>query len=138
MSNITAALGVAQLKKVDKIIKMRRKNAEYLTKKLSAVNEVIPPQSLRGYFHVYQMYTIRLKKGNRDGLSKHLTRRGITTKVSFHPAHLTHFYRKKLGYNIRLPVTEEISKQVLTLPMYPSLARGEMDYIARAVETFFR
>jgi len=138
MSNITAALGVAQLKKVDKIIKMRRKNAEYLTKKLSAVNEVIPPQSPRGYFHVYQMYTIRLKKGSRDGLSKHLTRRGITVKVFFHPAHLTHFYRKKLGYTIRLPVTEEISKQVLTLPMYPSLTRGEMDYIARAIETFFR
>ena len=138
MSNITAALGVAQLKKVDKIIKMRRKNAEYLTKKLSAVNEVIPPQSPRGYFHVYQMYTIRLKKGSRDGLSKHLTRRGITTKVFFHPAHLTRFYRKKLGYKIRLPVTEEVSKQVLTLPMYPSLTRGEMDYIARAVETFFR
>jgi len=138
MSNITAALGMAQLKKVDKIIKMRRRNAEYLTKKLSAVDEVIPQQSPRGYFHVYQMYTIRLKRGSRDGLSKHLTRRGITAKVFFHPAHLTSFYRKKLGYSVRLSVTEEVSKQVLTLPMYPSLTRGEMDYIARAVETFFR
>ena len=138
MSNITAALGIAQLKKVDKIINMRRKNAEYLTKKLSVVDEIIPPSAPKDYFHVYQMYTIRLKRGSRDGLSKHLTRRGIAAKVFFHPAHLTHFYRKKLGYGVKLPVTEEISKHVLTLPMYPSLTRGEMDYIARVVETFFR
>jgi len=138
MSNITAALGMAQLKKVNKIIKMRRKNAEYLTKKLSAVDEIIPPSAKKGCFHVYQMYTIRLKRGSRDGLSKHLTRMGITAKVFFHPAHLTHFYRKKLGYRVKLPVTEEISKQVLALPMYPSLTKQEMNYIAGAVDVFFR
>ena len=137
MSNITAALGVAQLKKVDKIIRMRRKNSEYLTKKLSTINEVAPPSAPKGCFHVYQMYTIRLKQGSRDGLSKYLARNGIMTKVFFNPVHLTHFYRKKLGYKVRLPVTEWISKQVLTLPMYPSLTRGEMDYIARAIESFF-
>lgn len=137
MSNITAALGVTQLKKADKIIKMRRKNAEYLTKKLSAVDEVAPPSAPKGYFHVYQMYTIRLKQGSRNGLSKYLAKRGIMTKVFFNPVHMTSFYRKKLGYRVKLPVTEEISKQVLTLPMYPSLTREEMDYIARAVETFF-
>lgn len=137
MSNITAALGAAQLKKADKIIKMRRKNAEYLTKKLSAIDGVIPPSAPKGYFHVYQMYTIRMERGSRDDLLKHLARRGIMTKVFFHPVHLTHFYRKKLGYKVRLPVTERVSKRVLTLPIYPSLKRGEMDYIARVIETFF-
>lgn len=138
MSNITAALGVTQLKKVDKIIKMRRKNAGYLTKKLSAIDEVVPPSSPKGYFHVYQMYTIRVKDGRRDALSKYLSKKGIMTKVFFYPVHLTHFYKKKLGYKTKLPVTEEVSKQVLALPMYPSLTRGEMDYIASAVETFFK
>lgn len=137
MSNITAALGVAQLRKADKIIRMRRKNAEYLTKKLFTVNEVAPPSAPKGCFHVYQMYTIRLKQGSRDGLSKYLARKGIMTKLFFNPVHRTHFYRKKLGYKVRLSVTERISKQVLTLPMYPSLTRGEMDYIAKAVESFF-
>lgn len=137
MSNIAAALGISQLKNVDKIIKMRRKNAEYLTRKLSPVDEVVLPSAPKGYFHVYQMYTIRLKQGSRDALSRHLARKGIMTKVFFSPVHLTHFYRKKLGYKVRLPATERISKQVLTLPMYPSLTRREMDFIARGIESYF-
>ncbi len=137
MSNITAALGVAQLKKVDKIIKMRRKNAEYLTKKLDEVEGVIPPSPSEGYFHVYQIYTIRVKDGRRDTLSEYLAKKGIMTKVFFYPVHLTYFYRKKLGYKTELHVTEEISKQVLSLPIYPALTRKDMDYITKAVETFF-
>lgn len=136
MSNITAALGIAQLKKVNKIIKLRRKNAKYLTKKLAAIDGVVPPSSPRGYFHAYQMYTIRVKDGNRDALLKYLTRKSIMTKVFFYPVHLTHFYRKKLGYNVRLPTTEEVSKQVLTLPMYPALTLGEMDYITDNIGEF--
>lgn len=137
MSNITAALGVAQLKKADKIIKMRRRNVEYLTKKLSSIDGVIPPSAPKGYFHVYQMYTIRMEKGDRNDLSKHLAKRGVMTKVFFQPIHLTYFYREKLGYKVRLSTTEQVSKRVLTLPMYPSLTREEMSFIVRAIETFF-
>jgi len=139
MSNITAALGIAQLKKADKIIGMRRKNAKYLTKKLSAIDEIILPSPPKGYFYVHQMYTIKVKRREktRDALAKYLAKRGIMTKVFFYPVHLTHFYRK-LGYKDRLPVTEKIANQALTLPMYPSLTRGEMDYIVGAIETFFR
>jgi perosamine synthetase len=137
MSNITAALGIAQLEKTDKIIEMRRKNAKYLTKKLSVIDELILPSAPKGYFHVYQMYTIRMKKGSRDDLLEYLAGEGITTKVFFHPVHLTHFYRKKLGYRVDLPITEDVSKQVLTLPMYPTLTKKEMDYIAEKINTFF-
>jgi len=137
MSNITAALGVTQLKKVDKIIKMRRKNAEYLTKKLSAIDEIVPPSSPKGYFHVYQMYTIGVKDGRRDALLKYLSKKGIMIKVFFYPVHLTHFYRKKLGYKTELPVTEELSKQVLALPMYPNLTKSEMDLIVKEISHFY-
>jgi perosamine synthetase len=137
MSNITATLGVAQLRKVDRIIEMRRKNAEYLTKKLAKVSGVVPPSPPKDYFHVYQMYTIRMEGKYRDALSEYLAENGIMTKVFFHPVHLTYFYRKKLGYKIKLPVTEEVSKEVLTLPMYPTLSKKEMDYIAEKINTFF-
>jgi len=137
MSNIAAALGIAQLKKVDRIIEMRRKNAMYLTKKLARIDDVIPPSPPKGYFHVYQMYTIAVKSKSRDALSSHLARKGIMSKVFFNPVHLTRFYREKLGYRTKLPVTEEISKCVLTLPMYPNLTQKELDYISEAVESFF-
>lgn len=62
MSNITAALGVSQMKKLSEAIEMRRKNANYLTQKLSEMDGVVPPIVLDGYYHVYQMYTITVKE----------------------------------------------------------------------------
>jgi len=139
MSNITAALGTAQLKKVDEIIKMRRKNAEYMTKKLSKTKEIVPPNPPLDYFHVYQMYTITIDMGRkiRDNLAKYLAEKGIMTKVYFSPVHLTHFYKNELGYRCKLPVTEEISKRVLTLPMYPTLTKEEIEYIVKEMKRFF-
>ena len=137
MSNIVAALGVAQLKKIDKIIEMRRKNAEYLTARLKReIKGIITPNPLKDYYHVYQMYTIRVKN-YRDDLMKHLADSGIMAKVYFSPIHLTHFYKNELGYSCKLPVTEEISTQVLTLPMYPTLTREEMDYIVEEIKKFY-
>jgi len=138
MSNIVAALGITQLKKVDKIIEIRRKNAEYLNTKLKREIKkmIITPNSPRDYHHVYQMYTIRVNN-YRDDLMKYLADSGIMTKVYFSPVHLTHFYRNELGYSCRLPITEEISRQVLTLPMYPTLTKEEMDYMVEKITRFF-
>ncbi|MBU4189367.1 MAG: DegT/DnrJ/EryC1/StrS family aminotransferase [Candidatus Thermoplasmatota archaeon] len=140
MSNITAALGIAQIKKVDKIIKIRREKADYMAKKLSKIKEVILPEPPKNGSSVYQMYTIRVKKGKRtrDDLMKYLAKEGIMTKVYFEPVHLTHFYRKKLGYKCKLPVAERLSKQVLTLPMYPALTKNEINYITDKIDTFFK
>ncbi len=141
MSNITAALGISQLSKVDKIIKMRRKNAKYLTKKLSHFNEMIIPNEGKNEFVSYQMYTIRLKHGKktRDILKDFLNKKGIMAKVYFEPIHLTKFYREKFGFKEGvLPVTEEISEQVLTLPMYPSLSKKEMDYMVKEIKFFYQ
>ncbi len=137
MPNIVAALGVTQLKKVDKIIKMRRNNAKYLTARLKReIKEIITPNPPRDYYHVYQMYTIRVNN-HRDGLRKYLADKGIMTKVYFSPVHLTRFYKNELGYACELPITEEISSQVLTLPMYPALTREEIDYIVEQIKRFF-
>jgi perosamine synthetase len=57
-------------------------------------------------------------------------------KVYFSPVHLTHFYKNELGYTCKLPVTEEIATQVLTLPMYPNLLREDMDYIVEQIKKF--
>jgi perosamine synthetase len=140
MSDITAALGLSQLAKIEKLIKMRRQKAEYLNEKLSKIEGLLTPRpSLGNYFHVYQMYTVRLLEGKRtrDALANHLGEKGISTKVYFSPVHLTHFYAKELKYNIRLPHTEKMSERVLTLPLYPSLTANEMDYITENVESFF-
>jgi len=100
ISSITAALGLAQMEKLDKVIEMRRKNAEYMTKKLSKIDELEIPTPPSGYFHIYQMYTIKVKGGRRvrDALKDHLAKKGIISKVYFEPVHLTYFYREKFGF----------------------------------------
>ncbi len=140
MSEITASLGISQLNKVNKIIQKRIDNAKYLSERLSQVKQIVTPHAPMGFKHVYQMYTIKLRKNSelRDELSQFLSNNGIMNKVYFNPVHLTQFYRETFGYSQgALPVTEQIAGEVLTLPMYPDLTMKEIDYIAEAIIEFF-
>jgi len=140
MSNITAAIGVSQLKKLNNAIDLRRKNATYMTEKLSKISGIEPPNPPKGYFHVYQMYTIRISEEDaRNALKNYLTEKGVMTKVYFSPIHLTRFYREKFGFKGgELPVTEKLANQVLTIPMYPTLTANEMDYIIENTGLFMK
>lgn len=139
LSTILAALGLSQLKKVNKLIEMRRKNAEYLNKELVKIDGIRPPVEPKDYFAVYQLYTIRVMDGikRRNSLMNFLAKKGISTKIYFDPAHKYSIF-KKLGYrNITLPTTEKIASQVLTLPIYPHMTREELDYIVTSIREFF-
>lgn len=135
MSNITASLGVSQVKKADEIIKMRKERARYLVDGLRDVQEITLPTSPLGYEHIFQFFTI--KTSERDELMKYLVDKGIMTKIYFPPVHSTHFYRDNLGYTCQLPVTDLVSNQALSLPMYPTLIFEEMDYIIKNIKIFF-
>ena len=116
---------------------MRRKRADYFNKKLSKISEIKLPLPPKNYFHVYQMYTIRILNGKRNELKQFLTKKGITTKIYFSPIHKSAFY-KKLGYsNIKLPVTEKISSQVLTLPFWANMKKSEINFVVKNIEKFF-
>jgi len=139
VSAITAALGISQLEKLDKLVSMRIKNSEYLTKKLKKLSFIETPKLQSSVIQTYMMYTIRLKNGKkiRDQLRKFLTKKGIQTKVNFEPIHLTKFYRAKFGYKKGFLInTEKISDEILTLPMYPNLKKTEMDFIIDSINEF--
>lgn len=140
MPTMLAALGLSQLKKIDKITKMRRENAHYLTKKLSKIKEITTPIESEKQYHLYQMYTIKLENmRQRNSLQQHLKKKKIMTKVYFEPIHLKTYYRKKFNYKKGdLPKTEKLSEQVLTLPMYPALKKQEIDYMTASIENFWR
>jgi len=140
MPTMIAALGKSQLKKINKIIKMRRKNAKYYTSKLSHISDIKLPVTPTDFFHVFQKYTIRVENKKRDMLMKYLAKKGVFSKAYFGlPVHLTKFYRDKFGYTEGdLPRTEEISECVLTLPMFPALKNSDIDYIADSIMEFFK
>lgn len=139
MSSITAALGISQLNKLDKIIKKRQQNAEYISSRISKFSQIRIPKLPEGYDHIYQMYTIRLDNNQtRDRLHEYLITKKIFSKVYFNPIHLSDFYKEKFGTGTHmLPVTEQVSQEVLTLPLYPNMTSEEKDYLISSISEFF-
>lgn len=136
LSNILASLGLAQLKKVDEIIEMRRCIAEryssMLRKKVPLASPMIAPVD---YKHVHQLFSIRVP--DRDGLMQSLTEKGIMTKIYFPPVHLSHYYLNELGYRVSLPITEKISNEVISLPIYPGMFLEEVDIVVNAISDYY-
>ncbi len=89
-------------------------------------------------FVIYQMYSILLTNNKlRNDLQKYLLNNKIFCKVYFDPIHLTDFYKEKIKSNSSLPMTENISERILTLPMYPNMTQEEKEYLVNSIDSFF-
>ena len=139
MSSITAALGLAQIRKLDKLINLRRHIASFFSSSFSKIHQITLPPSPDGYEHVFQMYPIRLPdKSTRDALQQFLIQKKIFSKVYFSPIHLREFYKKKFSSQKNsLPITENMSDTILTLPIYPGMTTEEQNYLVNSVNEFF-
>lgn len=139
MSSITAAVGISQLAKIDKLINLRRKKAKYLSLRLDKFKHVKLHKESKGVVHAYQLYSIRLSNTNeRNKMIQFLAKKGIMSKVFFHPVHLSAFYNKDQNvYNSSLKKTELVSNTILSLPMFPGLKLEEMKYIIDSIGEFF-
>jgi len=137
MSSITAALGITQLQKLDKIIKMRQNNAKKISNKLSKCTLIKVPMPPKNYEHIYQMYTIKLpSKEIRDKLQNFLTSKKIFSKVYFKPIHLYSFYHSP-DLSKKLSKTMQTYDTVLTLPLYPNMTNEENEYLTSNILEFF-
>jgi len=95
--------------------------------------EIIIPKKRQNCSHVYHLYVIRAKK--RDQLLEHLKQQGIAAAVHYPmPVHLQPAY----NHRQKLPVTEKIAKEILSLPMYPELTEKQTQKIINAVKEFLR
>ena len=136
MSSITAALGLSQISKLDKLIKMRQENAFFISNHISKHKQIQVPQNPE---NIYQMYSILLEnKKLRDALQKFLLEKKIFCKIYFQPIHLMDYYKKYFENEIiSLPMTESISERILTLPLYPNMNNNEKQYLVESVDEFF-
>ena len=135
LDNLQAAILNVKLKHLPSWIKRRREIAHLYHRGLSDLSELVlppSPQSNTNFFDVFQNYVIRSEE--RDKLVAYLRDSGIETLISWpKPTHrhealgLTHF---------DLPVTERISREVLSLPMYPELSNEQVDYIINIFYNF--
>jgi perosamine synthetase len=136
ISTMTAALGIAQLGKIEFILKERKADAEYYGSRLAEIEGITVPAKELGTVAVYQLYSVLAEK--RDKLIKYLETKGIMTKVYFSPVHTTHYYRNVLGYTDTLSVTDAVAGKIISLPFYPGISRADMDCVIEEIETFYR
>jgi len=139
MSSMIAALGISQLNRIEKLVKMRQKNAHFLSSKLKKFSEITLPSEPKNSKHVFQLYSIIFPSSKKkNDLMSFLTKKGIMTKVYFDPIHKTDFYKKIKFKKSNLQNTEDISNKILSLPMYPSLTQKELQYIVDSISDFFK
>jgi len=135
LDNLHAAILNMKFKYFDKWIKRRREIAALYDEGLNGVGDIkIHPKSGPEYFDVYQNYVIRTSK--RNELVKYLKENGVEVLVSWPtPLHK----QKALGLShFHLPMTEKISAEVISLPMYPELENSEVMFVIDTIKNFFK
>jgi perosamine synthetase len=127
MTDIAAAIGLCQLKKLPGFNMKRIQNAKDLTAGIKNAR-IITPVVRDGCRHVFHQYTIRVAK-ERDAVLDTLTKKGIGTGVYYPtPIHRQKLY-KDLGYKEKFPVSERLAGEVISLPVHPSVSGEDLDYI---------
>ncbi len=133
MSEILAVIGRIQLKYLPEWIEKRREVAKTYNELLGDT-ELILPQEKDWAKHVYHLYVIRSKE--RDELHKFLREREVGAGIHYPvPVHLQPAMRG-ISHNIRLPITEKISREVISLPIYPQMEKEKIEYVVQCIKEF--
>jgi perosamine synthetase len=133
MTDVAAAIGLAQLARLDGFNAARLRNAQILSAGLAGISGLAVPEEISGYGHVYHQYTVRVADG-RDGLRKRLDARGIGTGVYYpFPVHHQPVYEERGYGSLSFPTAERLAREVLSLPVHPALTEMDLQRIVRAV-----
>ena len=132
LSDLHAAIGLAQIERLDDFTSARRQNAAYYN---ASIRSVAIPQVKPGYGHVWHQYTIRVDgERDRDAAVRQLTDAGVGTGVFYPLPAYAQTPVKELGLGeIKLPRTEQVVREVISLPVHPQLSREELEKVAYEV-----
>jgi len=133
LDELQAAVLKVKLPHLDEWIQKRRNIAHAYTTHLPS--SIVGPKEMASVKHVYHLYVVRTP--NRDDLRAWLETKGIGTGMHYPvPIHLQKVWRQYGGENYSLPVTEKITREILSLPIYPELSTEEIEYICDCIWEF--
>lgn len=133
MTDVQAAIGLAQLKKLPWMLSQKDKIRKMYNKELKGIPWLKIPIE-RPYTKGGQwLYVIRVDK--RDEFMDYITKHGITTGVHFEPLY-SFSYLKKMKIGAKTPVTERVWKHILSLPYYPTMTKTEFKYVVKTIKSF--
>lgn len=138
MSNIVAAIGLEQLKKLDKILEDRIEKAKRYTELLEGLDHIRPPVVKPNVRHTFQSYCIYVEKeGWRDKLRQDLLKKGIETQIGTYALHLEPSYAN-VKRNGNLENSEKLFKNLLTLPLHHELTYEDQEYIVKSISKLLK
>lgn len=142
LTDLQAALGLSQLKKIDSFINRRRKIAARYNRAFSALDLVEVPVQLSGSNSSWHLYIIKLKleklKVGRKEIFNTLRQKNLGVNVHFIPVYY-HPYYQRLGYKKGLcPVAEDLYERIITLPLFPKMTEHDVDYVIDVVTAVLR
>jgi len=136
MTDVYAAIGLVQLKKLNGFNKKRIENAAKMTNNLKNIKGIVTPHVAQDVLHVFNQYTLKIKPElgiARNAVMEKLKLAGIGSSIYYPiPIHKQPLYQK-LGYADVLPETEKVAQEVLSVPIHPSLSEQDIDAIASAL-----
>lgn len=138
MTNMQAAVGLAQLDKIDEFVEARRRNAKLYNEMLAAVDGLVLPPEKNWAKNVYWMYSILIEKNKfgagRNELMEKLAKDGIETRPFFVPMNKQPFLKKRgLFRNETYPIAEKLGQQGVNLPSSSSLTKEEITLVCKSI-----
>jgi len=134
MTDIQAALGIHQIKKLDKFIEIRRRYAAIYNEELKQVDGMITPCEKSNIKHVYHLYPVLLRSFNRNEFIEKMYERGIGCSVHFIPLHLHPFYKNMFEFKKGdFSNAEWVYEREVSLPLYPKMGEEDVKYVTNIV-----
>ena len=125
MNEFSAAIGIEQLKKLNRSNKVRQAIAKKYSNKINLEHKMPFDQGC-----AYHLYWIRVK--NRNSFRKRMNGLGIETGIHYQPIHTFSMYRQKN----HLPVTDEIGKEIVSIPIHPNLSNTDISKIISSINKY--
>jgi dTDP-4-amino-4,6-dideoxygalactose transaminase len=140
LSDVHAAIGLAQLRRADELMRRRREIAKRYGDAFRGCEAFQIPYQESGIEHPWHLYVLRLKPAllrvGRGQFVEMLRERGVGTSVHCIPLHTMHYYQRAYGYrNGDFPVAEDIYNRCLSLPIYASMSDEEVAYVIETVHS---
>lgn len=135
LDEMSASLGITQLKKIDWMIEEKRKISAWYNNVLSDIDGIETPLIVKDRTHSWFLYVIRVKKNKRNMLMSELDKKGIQTRPYLKVLHLQPFMKEMFFFkNGDFPIAESVSRETLALPLYIGLTKKDIEYIAGKIE----
>jgi len=142
LTNLNAALGINQLKKINFFWKKRKKIWDFYNSNLSDLPIKLPPKIPKGYKHAYHLYTIIIDKSKtnktREEAINYLQKNRIGIGIHYNSIQSFKYYKNKVKFsNAELKVSDLICKNIFSIPIYPDLKKVDQIYIIKKIKDFF-